>query len=1337
VPEPNRKDRPVARLVLTLGLLVLGGVALARLPLDYLPRGSFPELSVGLTLDESREPAEVARDWVLEVEAAIRSLGRVDGMAGEVRPDGADLTVRFAPGTDPERKAARLESELSGLRRRLPGRLTIAPASAGQEGFFALIWISDRGAAGSGQAAGDRSAEAAAEELRAVPGVRAVEVYGGRRESVRATPRVPWGGVSDPWAESADLRAEIERALRVPVLGREERNGRTRPVMVAPPPAPADRDGLARWTVTRGASALPLGTVAVLRARAEEPRIRIHDRGTPARALLVWKTEGAPPLAVDRGLRRRLETLPAGLSGRIDWSEAEPLRALVDRLVLAALLTLAAASLAGGLAAGRRGAATLALAVPAAVAAAANAFWLAGVGLDATTLVALALGVTAAVPAGLLRAAPPRGGSPGAWRALAATAIAAAAVVPVTVALASRDLGPLLAGPARAFLLAAAAAVLAAGLPPAPGPRAAGALSRRLARPLRSALSDPGTVVLAGATAAFLAATLFGPALVPQPAGLTPAGADLIVRLRLPEGTTLTEAERRVSEVEASLAKAEEVATFWSESWEGNGEIAVTVRPRDRRPDRLSRLITRLRYTDAGGAALDIQDVSRGNTSGANRGGAGGDLEDKAETDEDAQTYRFVLRSADLAALEAGRDRVQERLTTLRVRDWWLSGLPRPSVVLVLAPRPGTSPAEAAALAAALRRSSVPPAPLTLPRPAATEALPGPAPTLAVLPAGVPDDPQRVPQLAEQLGKPALAAPEGNGMIVPATRLAAREELILPRIARQSGRFVLPIDIHLPYNARQARIDKRRELDRSLAVLALPAGCDLERPSLAPALWQRDRARLIALGLAVPLLLFAVAACRVGSLARALAALAPLALGLLAATPLASASLGRVDELTVLGLAAGLALALPAVLEGTLVAPLVRPAWLLRSVRGQSRWLLAGVPALLGPGLATLGLDPLRLRWVTPLRVAAVAEAAALASSVLLAPALLLLARGAVERWRHPEEVRRREHPPAWQEPGLPALEARSVTRIYRGRGGRGGLRALSAVRFELTPGIVGLLGPNGAGKTTLLRILTGLLEPTRGDVLFRGVPVTPENLVDYRRQIGFLPQEFNAYPELTAAQFLDHWAAERGIDDARARAAEIERLLAAVGLSEHAGRKVRDFSGGMRQRVGIARALLGSPPILVVDEPTTGLDVESRARFRQILLEQAAQRIVLFSTHIASDVEAAASRILLLHRGQLRFDGTPEALGERARGRVFHAVVSDADLAEFSRRYRITTRVRTLEGIRVRALARPGEALAGDPVEPNLEEAYLAEIDLADAEAGRERASERFSFLAPSPAVE
>jgi ABC-2 type transport system ATP-binding protein len=546
---------------------------------------------------------------------------------------------------------------------------------------------------------------------------------------------------------------------------------------------------------------------------------------------------------------------------------------------------------------------------------------------------------------------------------------------------------------------------------------------------------------------------------------------------------------------------------------------------------------------------------------------------------------------------------------------------------------------------------------------------------------------------------------------LPASSLALREEVVQARIARQSGRFVMPVDLRIALGTELGRIAFRREIDRNLGQLVLPTGTDLERPSLSPGLWQSERVRLIVLGMAVPLLLFAVAACRLGSLLRGLVALAPLCLGLLAATPLIQSGLRQADELTVFALAAALALALPAVVEGTLSSPAVRPSRLYRSLRQETPWLLGAVPALaIGLAAPTLGADPLLLRWVTPLRAAAVAGGTALVASALLSPALLLLARGAAERLRKPEEVRRRQRPPQWTAAGAPVLEAHTLTKVYKGK-----VTALSGVRFELTPGIVGLLGPNGAGKTTLLRLLTGLLDPSRGEVRFRGVAVNPENLSEYRRQIGFLPQEFNAYPELTAEQFLDHWAIERGMP-ARERREEIERLLAAVSLTDHARRKVRDFSGGMRQRVGIARALLGSPPILIVDEPTTGLDVESRNRFRQILLEQAAERIVLFSTHIASDVEAAASRILLLHRGRLRFDGTPEELTARARGRVFRALLGDEDLAEFGRRYRITTRVRTLEGIRVRAVARPGHPLAGEAIEPNLEEAYLAEIDLADA---------------------
>jgi ABC-type multidrug transport system ATPase subunit len=437
--------------------------------------------------------------------------------------------------------------------------------------------------------------------------------------------------------------------------------------------------------------------------------------------------------------------------------------------------------------------------------------------------------------------------------------------------------------------------------------------------------------------------------------------------------------------------------------------------------------------------------------------------------------------------------------------------------------------------------------------------------------------------------------------------------------------------------------------------------------------------------------------------------LVPLAAGLIAAAPTVRAGLGQIDEPGLFALAAALALALAPAAELAGAGASDSPAALWRTLRRETPWLLAAaLPIVLLLALPTLGADPIRYRWVVPLRTAAVAAGAALLATALITPPLRL----AAARWRtlSPEETRRRRQPPAWSEPGPATLEVRGLTKTYAS-----GVTALSSMTFRLEPGIIGLLGRNGAGKTTLLRILTGLLDPTRGHVLFRGVPVGADNLAEYRRWIGFLPQELNAYPDFTAEQFLDHWALEHGVTDPRQRRAEVERRLAAVDLTEHANRKVRDFSGGMRQRVGIARALLGTPPILIVDEPTTGLDVESRNRFRQILLEQAADRIVLFSTHIASDVEAAARRILLLHRGRLHFDGTPEELVARAQGRVFRTVIEDAALAEIGHRYRVTARVRRLEGIEVRAVARPGQPLAGEPVEPSLEEAYLAEVDLAE----------------------
>ncbi|HJQ39739.1 MAG TPA: ATP-binding cassette domain-containing protein, partial [Thermoanaerobaculia bacterium] len=345
--------------------------------------------------------------------------------------------------------------------------------------------------------------------------------------------------------------------------------------------------------------------------------------------------------------------------------------------------------------------------------------------------------------------------------------------------------------------------------------------------------------------------------------------------------------------------------------------------------------------------------------------------------------------------------------------------------------------------------------------------------------------------------------------------------------------------------------------------------------------------------------------------------------------------------------------------------------------------------------------------WRGPLAAAAALLAVGMPASLFVAPALNVVWTN-VRRRRTPQ-ARAAAHPVEWRSADPPDLVVRSVAKRYES-----GLLALREISFTLTPGVIGLLGPNGAGKTTLLRTLTGLLMPTRGQVLHRGIAIGPQNLAEYRRLIGFLPQEFNAYAALSAIDFLEYWALERGITNAAERRELALRLLATVGLENDGTRRVRDFSGGMRQRIGIARALIGDPPLLVVDEPTTGLDLESRHRFHDLIVSLAKDRIIILSTHIASDVEATASRILLLARGRLQWDGTPAALIARARGRVFDAVVSDEEARALSRRFRLTTRLRTLDGVRVRGVVPRDAELPGPATTPTLEEAYIAEVGLA-----------------------
>ncbi len=259
---------------------------------------------------------------------------------------------------------------------------------------------------------------------------------------------------------------------------------------------------------------------------------------------------------------------------------------------------------------------------------------------------------------------------------------------------------------------------------------------------------------------------------------------------------------------------------------------------------------------------------------------------------------------------------------------------------------------------------------------------------------------------------------------------------------------------------------------------------------------------------------------------------------------------------------------------------------------------------------------------------------------------------------------------------------------------------------LEIPPGVFGLLGPNGAGKTTLMRIVAALLEPDTGRVVFDGqdVHAHPEFL---RRRLGYLPQDFGLYDHMPAEVFLRHYAALKGYAG-KERDEVVAALLHLVRLWEVRKRKLGSFSGGMRRRFGIAMALLGDPDLLIVDEPTAGLDPEERRRFLRILSEIATDRVVILSTHIVSDVEEMCQQVAILHRGEVVARGTPEALTSALEGKVYAVAVRREEipaLAESMRLLNVRIRRGQLEAL-VYSETPPGEAFR--PVTPTLEEAYF-----------------------------
>jgi len=268
-----------------------------------------------------------------------------------------------------------------------------------------------------------------------------------------------------------------------------------------------------------------------------------------------------------------------------------------------------------------------------------------------------------------------------------------------------------------------------------------------------------------------------------------------------------------------------------------------------------------------------------------------------------------------------------------------------------------------------------------------------------------------------------------------------------------------------------------------------------------------------------------------------------------------------------------------------------------------------------------------------------------------------------------------------------------------------GGNWALKGFTLELKPGVLGLLGPNGAGKTTLMSILATITRATEGRVTWNGSDLAshPDEL---RAVLGFLPQDFGVYPNLNAVEFLEYLAAVKGLDAATSRR-RIDELLNLVNLADVHKRPLGGYSGGMKQRVGIAQALLNDPQLLIVDEPTAGLDPEERVRFRNLLSDLSGERIVILSTHIVSDVEATATDIALIAQGTLVAHASPEELLRRVEGKVWEWVLPSADLNTAKQKYLISNTSRRSDGVHARVLA-DAPPNGAQPVSPNLEDAYL-----------------------------
>lgn len=280
-------------------------------------------------------------------------------------------------------------------------------------------------------------------------------------------------------------------------------------------------------------------------------------------------------------------------------------------------------------------------------------------------------------------------------------------------------------------------------------------------------------------------------------------------------------------------------------------------------------------------------------------------------------------------------------------------------------------------------------------------------------------------------------------------------------------------------------------------------------------------------------------------------------------------------------------------------------------------------------------------------------------------------------------------------------IEIDGLTKTYSGD-----VQALRGLTLDIGSGMFGLLGPNGAGKTTLMRVIAGLLKPSSGSVRVLGEDITTQaGKLAVKRQLGYLPQELGLYPNLTGREFLDYISVLKGISDKQERARQVQEILDLIRLTDQADRRLKTYSGGMKRRIGIGQALLGYPKLLIVDEPTAGLDPEERVRFRNLLAEMAARCTVILSTHVIEDISHSCNDLAIIREGRVLFRGQPGELIGLARGRVWSILTSGerptGDL-------KVVSTLQLQNGVQYRVIGMPDEQFQAQAVEPSLEDGYM-----------------------------